>query len=87
MRPLRDDEVDRLQVEAQQCVKLRSTNRSTSTTTKRVKLFIRSSPSVEARITIVVRVHLVVLPAGSHLFPSRTQQLSPSGPMVAARQE
>jgi hypothetical protein len=76
-RPVEDDDVDRLQVDARQRVQLSSTNGSCGLTfpAPRGALYyaiVRStgapSPATRAK--------------GPHPFPFRTRQLSPSAPMV-----
>ena len=88
MRAVEDHHVDRLEVEAQQCVERTSTNCSIGLILRCSWTAIASPPCVEAqqvRMSLrfcVARAERVVIARVPHPFPSRTRPLSPSAPMV-----
>ena len=109
-RAVEDYDFDRLEVEAQQCVKLTSTNRPFGLIIKLSQTVFERVEASFASAVCSIRVELVmpanfccftrdslllvsgrrfashkfpvVIPRGSHPFPSRTRKLSLAGPMI-----
>src|SRR6266404_1562467 len=99
-RAVEDYDFDRLEVEAQQCVKLTSTNRPFGLIIKLSQSVFEEAQRMRYRLFCTLLSHSrffardelrnpfasfefpVVIPRGSHPFPSRTRKLSLAGPMI-----